>query len=639
MSKSHSHFGLIAIAIMTLTSTLFAQAPTDDLNGKTIHLYVESDDFTAFYFQNGDLPFTNRGLYQYTITLTGLPVTQQDFYISSNGTRPAGETLFWSLGTTGLAQSLNIRFTLSDFQGKDTLWIIVDPVGPITAPPILSFQAPKTIHLLNPWTATAPVLVWGENKTRKMTTTANRCGWFTAMILDPNLTSGHFAEIHGKETYGRTGLGSNLNFDFTALFSTHGNSIWLNTQTHTWSAAWPGMNGVCQYKLAATVRDFSKAHPDFDFGSITGDHLIKGMVQNRISPVRKPQLTTKTPTAPVTFSYFNDWWTTDTSTAIPANLRRSESCFEIPMNKSTDGQWEFFSYRDDVSHGFWPINGTLNYHQETSPSCYVKPPPDSTSWVTNGPAVNANFCLESHATFIYAPGQNFVLRGDDDIWIFINDSLVIDLGGVHTPKSDSVDLGKLNLVAGQEYRWDFFYCDRQPCGSSLRMKTDIVFKQNQSLFAKNLSSTTPGTMSLEIWKRLGDQGSCASVANMGNDSIKATNLTFQLLDDKYQVIETLTPGTFHGGITIATSQITLDTARLSSSVLVPGSSYRVAAFEAANPGVKVEMPFRMTGTSTRLLPRKTPSVQKRAHRAPNALGRKVPVSPAQNIEYIKDRTK
>jgi fibro-slime domain-containing protein len=631
MSNSLSCLSRIFAAMSLFAPMAFAQPPTDDLNGKTIHLHVESDDFNAFYFQNGDLPFTVVSKYNYSITLTGQDIYKQDFFFTSNGTVPDGEHFKWKFGKLGLNAAAEGRITVPDFQGKDTMWVIVDPAGPVTAPPVILLEAPKSINVLNPWTTTAPKLVYGT-KTRAMSTTPGRCGWFTTLILDPTLVAGHFAEINNTDTYGKGGLTSKEDFDFAAEFASKGDNIWLNTEANAWTRTWPNKDGDCQYMMAATVRDFSKDHPDFDFGNITGERLTKGMVQSILGPDRKPISTGIGLPAPLTYGLFDKWWVTDTANADP-KLRSYASCIDIPMGKARDGLWEYDSYRNSPSdHSFFPAEGTANNkHGDILPSsCYVKPPPDSTSWVTSGPFRNGNFCMESHATFIYQPGQNLAFRGDDDVWIFINDQLVVDLGGVHTPKSDSVGLDKLNLTAGKEYNWDFFYCDRQPCGSALRMKTSIYLRQRRALFGKPLPGPTPGSISLEIWKRARGPGSCASIANNA-DSIEATSLVYQVLNASGAVVKDLgAGGVFYGGaINIATPLVTVDTAFSTAAwdTLTPGATYRVVAFEPANPALKVEIPFRIPGSATGLIRRKPGNAKHGSARSRNVLGRVVPVFP------------
>jgi hypothetical protein len=392
--------------ILLVAVPVLAQPPTDNLNGKTIHLYVESDNFNNFWFQNGDIAFKKDSKYNYSLTLTGRDVYQQDFFFTSNGTAPEGEHYKWKFGKTGLNATDESRWKVSDFLGKTEMWIVVDPSGAVTAPPIVMFEAPKTINILNPWSTTAPKLIYG-GKSRAMTTTPGRCGWFTTLILDPAIVSGHFSEINNTDTYGKAGLTSKVDYDFAAEFASKGSSIWLNTEANAWTPTWPNKDGDCQYMMAATVRDFSKDHPDFDFGSITGDFLTKGMVQKAIGPDRKPVSTGIALKSPITYGAFDSWWKADETNADP-KLRAYESCVDIPMSKSSDGLWEYDSYRDSpVDHSFFPIEGAAhNKHGDVLPaSCYVMPPPDSTNWKTGGPARNGNFCMESHATFIYQPGR------------------------------------------------------------------------------------------------------------------------------------------------------------------------------------------------------------------------------------------
>jgi fibro-slime domain-containing protein len=89
---------------------------------------------------------------------------------------------------------------------------------------------------------------------------------------------------------------------------------------------------------------------------------------------------------------------------------------------------------------------------------------------------NFSYTMELHRTFTYKPGQTFFFRGDDDVWVFINNKLVIDLGGSHSVDSENVNLDTIHptLISGQKYWFDFFYCERDVDKSNIYISTNML---------------------------------------------------------------------------------------------------------------------------------------------------------------------
>ncbi len=108
--------------------------------------------------------------------------------------------------------------------------------------------------------------------------------------------------------------------------------------------------------------------------------------------------------------------------------------------------------------GFFPIDGLLygNY-------------------AGNGGIHNFHFSFELHGDFVYdaTAGQMFEFNGDDDVWVFVNGRIVVDLGGRHSPKSMFVDMNRLGLTHGKPYRLSFFLLERRTSGSNCIITTNL----------------------------------------------------------------------------------------------------------------------------------------------------------------------
>jgi fibro-slime domain-containing protein len=92
-------------------------------------------------------------------------------------------------------------------------------------------------------------------------------------------------------------------------------------------------------------------------------------------------------------------------------------------------------------------------------------------------AHNFSFTSELHFNFPYRGGEQFTFRGDDDVWLFVNGRLAIDLGGVHAAETGTVSLdqraAELGIAPQNTYRMDIFQAERHTSGSTFHVETTL----------------------------------------------------------------------------------------------------------------------------------------------------------------------
>ena len=106
---------------------------------------------------------------------------------------------------------------------------------------------------------------------------------------------------------------------------------------------------------------------------------------------------------------------------------------------------------------------------------------------------NQHFCTESHSNFRYKEGLKFSFRGSDDLWVFIDNKLAVDLGGNHLPAPSYVDVEQFfkknglnpDEIIGKVFDIDIFSCNRRATSNSLRIKTNMLIERTSGITFSN----------------------------------------------------------------------------------------------------------------------------------------------------------
>jgi fibro-slime domain-containing protein len=209
--------------------------------------------------------------------------------------------------------------------------------------------------------------------------------------------------------------------------------------------------GSCGRALRAVIRDFrgwpgpagEPKHPDFEYVVADDSGIVAAALGADDKPVYAhagPTITTNGPDA------YTQWYR-DVA-GVNLNFEYQIVLTEDPARPGT------FLYDNDA---YFPI--------------------DDQGWGDQFQSHNFDFTSEVHFNFPYRGGEHFTFRGDDDVWVFVNGRLAIDLGGVHSAKTSTIDLdaraADLGISPAHSYRMDIFHAERHVTASTFHIETTL----------------------------------------------------------------------------------------------------------------------------------------------------------------------